>query len=158
MAETERGSIPMNFTPSGPPNTVVPAPPADMTARLAAAAAAGTLDRDTAAGIVADYPAVPLAWAELGDRGRDAVERYAAYRVGYHRGLDLLRQSGWRGSGYVRWSEPSNRGFLRCLRGLAHSAAEIGETSEVDRCRTFLDQLDSSWAGRHDSPDAAESS
>ena len=29
-------------------------------------------------------------------------------------GLGALRANGWRGSGYVRWAEPTNVGFLRC--------------------------------------------
>jgi hypothetical protein len=74
----------------------------------------------------------------------DPISRYAAYRVGYHRGLDALRASGWRGSGYVRWSDPTNVGFLRCLRGLGEVAATIGEDDEAERCRQFLDQLDPS--------------
>jgi len=64
--------------------------------------------------------------------------------VGYHRGLDTLRASGWRGSGYVRWAEPTNHGFLRSLRGLGAMAAEIGEADEADRIHTFLLQLDPS--------------
>jgi hypothetical protein len=70
------------------------------------------------------------------------MERYAAYRVGYHRGLDTLRANGWRGSGYVRWAEPTNHGFLRALRGLGAMAAEIGETDEAERITLFLLQLD----------------
>ncbi len=96
------------------------------------------------ADVVASSPRCLDAWAELGDLGRDHIERYAAYRVGYHRGLDALRANGWRGSGYVRWSEPTNRGFLRALRGLGDMAAVIGEDDEADRCRTFLLQLDPS--------------
>jgi hypothetical protein len=65
--------------------------------------------------------------------------------VGYHRGLDALRANGWRGSGYVRWEAPSNRGFLRCLSGLAQMAAAIGETAEAERCELFCAQLDPSW-------------
>jgi hypothetical protein len=74
----------------------------------------------------------------------DAVEAYAYSRVGYHRGLDTLRGAGWRGSGYVRWAHPSNRGFLRCLLGLQRQAAAIGEQDEDERCRVFLMQLDPS--------------
>jgi hypothetical protein len=65
-----------------------------------------------------------------------------AYRVGYHRGLDALRQNGWKGSGYVRWSAVSNHGFLNCLDGLARTAALIGETDEATRCAQFLLQCD----------------
>lgn len=85
------------------------------------------------------------AWAHLGDAARDDVEAYAAYRVGYHRGLDRLRRNGWRGSGYVRWHHPENRGFLRSLDGLRRAAAAIGEVDEANRCDLFLRQLDPEW-------------
>jgi hypothetical protein len=62
--------------------------------------------------------------------------------VAYHRGLDRLRQSGWRGSGYVRWRHETNQGFLRALQGLGRQAAAIGEGDEAERCAQFLDQLD----------------
>jgi len=134
----------INFS-SGLPTTVLPAPDVELADRLASASAADVEDRRAAvADVVASSPRYLDAWAELGDLGRDTIERYAAYRVGYHRGLDALRANGWRGSGYVRWSEPTNRGFLRALRGLADMAAEIGETDEAERCRTFLLQLDPS--------------
>jgi hypothetical protein len=94
--------------------------------------------------VVARWPRSLEAWAALGDLGRDDIERYAAYRVGYHRGLDTLRQSGWRGSGYVRWRHETNRGFLRALQGLQQMAVAIGEKDEADRCRQFLAQLDPS--------------
>ena len=76
---------------------------------------------------------------ELSD---DPVESYAYFRIGYHRGLDKLRGSGWRGSGYVRWEHETNRGFLRSLRGLGEAAARIGEQDEVERVAQFLRQLD----------------
>lgn len=98
--------------------------------------------------VVTRNPKHSLPWAELGDVGRDVIESYAAYRVGYHRGLDALRAQGWRGSGYVRWTHSGNQGFLRCLEGLMRLAGEIGETDEHVRCRTFLAQLDpSTWSG-----------
>jgi hypothetical protein len=129
----------------GLPTTVLPDPdPADV-ARLADALARPEDERRAAvADVVASSPRFLDAWASLGDLGRDPVERYAAYRVGYHRGLDALRANGWRGSGYVRWSAPTNRGFLRALRGLGEMAAVIGEHDEAERCATFLQQLDPS--------------
>ena len=133
---------------SGLPSTVLPA--ADLASRreLAdAGALAGPERRDAIAAVVAAHPRDLEAWAELGDAGRDDVERYAAYRVGYHRGLDALRASGWRGSGYVRWREPGNRGFLRCLAGLGRTAAAIGELDEAERIALFLAQLDPEAAG-----------
>jgi len=129
---------PVNLTP-GLPETVLAPESAEVRHRVGQATAAG---RDEAAAIVADHPRSLEAWAALGDAGRDPVERYAAYRVGYHRGLDALRANGWRGSGYVRWRHESNRAFLRCLDGLRRQAAVIGETDERDRCHTFLLQLD----------------
>jgi hypothetical protein len=98
--------------------------------------------RDLIAKVVMAHPRSLFAWAALGAVGRDDIERYSAYRVGYHRGLDALRANGWRGSGYVRWADDSNRGFLRCLRGLQQMAAAIGETDEADRIAMFILQLD----------------
>lgn len=130
---------------SGLPTTVLPAPdPADADGLSAALARPESERRAAVAHVVAASPRFLDGWATLGDLGRDPIERYAAYRVGYHRGLDTLRANGWRGSGYVRWSAPTNRGFLRSLRGLGQVAAEIGERDEAERCATFLLQLDPS--------------
>jgi hypothetical protein len=131
---------------TGLPETVLPAPPP---ALLEALGAAGT-DRDAIAAVVARAPRNLDVWAALGAAGRDDIEAYAAYRVGYHRGLDTLRANGWRGSGYVRWSRPTNRAFLRCLEGLRAKAEAIGEHDEVERIATFLRQLDPDWDRRTD--------
>jgi hypothetical protein len=134
---------PVHLTPSGPPSTVLDAEPAEALAALAAALGRPPGERrDAVAAVVARWPRFLDAWARLGDLGRDDVERYACYRVGYHRGLDRLRANGWRGSGYVRWTAETNRGFLRALRGLQQTAAAIGEADEAERCATFLLQLD----------------
>lgn len=100
------------------------------------------------ADVAASFPRFMDAWAELGGLGRDEVESYAYYRVGYHRGLDALRGAGWRGVGQVRGEDPSNLGFLRCLEGLQQSAAALGESDEETRCADFLRQLDPTWSGR----------
>jgi hypothetical protein len=137
--------MPMQFT-SGPPETVLP--PEDAAARAALDAALDAPPpqrRDAVAAVVARWPRDLAPWAALGSLGRDDVEAYAAFRVGYHRGLDRLRQNGWRGSGYVRWRHETNRPFLRCLAGLARQAAVIGETDEAERCTLFLQQCDPSW-------------
>jgi hypothetical protein len=126
---------------TGLPSTVLPEADAGFRHQLQRALA-GDEPRDAVAALVAAHPRSLDAWAALGDMGRDTIERYAAYRVGYHRGLDALRANGWRGSGYVRWSAPGNRGFLRCLVGLGACAAAIGEEDEADRCGQFLLQLD----------------
>jgi hypothetical protein len=136
----------VSLSTSGPPETVIADEPADVRDALAAAATmTGDERRAALAAVVAGAPRSLEGWARLGDVGRDAVERYAAYRVGYHRGLDALRANGWRGSGYVRWEHPGNRGFLRALAGLQRTAAEIGELDESDRCAQFLRQLDPAW-------------
>src|SRR5688500_11909161 len=119
---------PINLSPSGPPETVITPEPAAARAALAAAMELPEdARRDAVAAVVSDWPRFLDGWARLGQLGRDPVERYAYFRVGYHRGLDTLRGSGWRGSGYVRWRHESNRGFLRALEGLRSAAAEIGE-------------------------------
>jgi hypothetical protein len=143
----------VTLTPSGPPETILDPEPAEAQAALASARALAPDDqRDAVAAVVAGWPRCLEAWADLGDRGRDVIEAYAAYRVGYHRGLDRLRANGWRGSGYVRWEHPSNRGFLRALEGLEQTAASIGEDDEADRCGLFLRQLDPSWPPADRSP------
>jgi hypothetical protein len=137
---------PVSLTSSGPPETVLEPEPADLTARLSAAEQLPEPERRAAvAAVVADHPTSLAGWATLGDLGRDDIEAYACYRVGYHRGLDRLRQSGWRGSGYVRWRHESNRGFLRALDGLRRVAGVIGEGEEAERCALFLRQLDPEW-------------
>jgi hypothetical protein len=140
-------SRPIQLSASGPPETVLDDEPAEAVAALAAALALDAPEdrRSAVASVVGRWPRNLDAWARLGDAGRDTVEAYAAYRVGYHRGLDRLRANGWRGSGFVRWAHPSNQGFLRALAGLQRSAAAIGEADEAERCATFLRQLDPAW-------------
>jgi Protein of unknown function (DUF3151) len=137
---------PVHMTASGPPQTVLDDEPADAVAALEDALARPEAGRrEAVAAVVARWPRFLDAWARLGALGRDDVERYACYRVGYHRGLDRLRGSGWRGSGYVRWQHPQNRGFLRALDGLRAAAEAIGEADEAERCAVFLRQLDPDW-------------
>lgn len=136
------GDSPVHLS-GGLPETVLPEAPADARAELDAALALDGPDRRSAVSAVAGrWPRFLTAWAALGDCARDDVEAYAYYRVAYHRGLDQLRQAGWRGSGYVRWSHPSNRGFLRALDGLREAAGRLGEIDEEARCAEFLRQLD----------------
>ncbi|WP_431874066.1 DUF3151 domain-containing protein [Amycolatopsis sacchari] len=111
-----------------------------------AALDAGTEPADVAA----EHPDFSEAWAALAERALEAGEIVAAYayaRTGYHRGLDQLRRSGWKGFGPVPWSHRPNQGFLRALAALGRAAQRIGETEEYERCRTFLADSD---------PEAAE--
>ena len=138
---------PVNLS-SGLPETVLPEPPPEASSRLSAALGEPIeRRRDAVAAVVAAFPRYSDAWARLGELARDEVEAYACFRVGYHRGLDALRGAGWRGSGYVRWRHPTNRGFLRALEGLRDSAAAIGEADEEERCALFLRQLEPEWRG-----------
>jgi len=95
--------------------------------------------------IASQHPTSSAAWAALAEEalGRGfAVEGYAYARTGYHRGLDALRKSGWRGTGPVPWSHEPNQGFLRALHALALAATAIGEMDEAERCTTFLNDCD----------------
>ncbi|GMA87354.1 hypothetical protein GCM10025868_26040 [Angustibacter aerolatus] len=80
--------------------------------------------------------------AEQALAGGRTIGGYAYARTGYHRGLDALRRSGWRGQGPVPWSHVPNRGFLRALHALGTAAAGIDETAEAERCTTFLHDCD----------------
>src|SRR5215207_5022841 len=118
-----------------PPATLLPTDPAaaDIAADVEPAAAA------------AAHPTSSAAWAQLADRALaagDTVSAYAFARTGYHRGLDQLRRSGWRGSGPVPWSHVPNQGFLRCLAALGRAADTIGEVEEAERCAQFLRDCD----------------
>ena len=115
-----------------PPPTLLPE---NDTAR--AELVAGRPARDVAA----DHPDYALAWALLADEALangDAVSAYAFARTGYHRSLDQLRRSGWKGHGPVPWEHEPNQGFLRSLHALGQSAAIIGEHDEAARCQQFL--------------------
>ncbi len=120
----------------GPPPTLLPT---EAEPRDALASGADPAE------VAARFPAYSGAWGELADRAYAAgavVESYAYARVGYHRGLDALRRSGWKGHGPVPWEHEPNRGFLRSLHALGRAAAAIGEAPEADRCRTFLRDSD----------------
>lgn len=136
-------SQPIDLSPEGLPETVLePEPREALDALAAALGEPPPRRRDAVSDVVARWPRFLDGWAQLGQLARDDVEAYACFRVGYHRGLDRLRQSGWRGSGYVRWRHETNRGFLRALDGLRRTAAAIGESDEEQRCEEFLRQLD----------------
>jgi Protein of unknown function (DUF3151) len=99
------------------------------------------------AAVAARFPAYPGAWADLSDRAFAAgsvIESYAYARTGYHRALDALRRSGWKGHGPVPWSHEPNRGYLRSVFALGRAAAAIGETPEAQRCQDLLADSDPS--------------
>src|SRR5687767_3664439 len=115
-----------------------PAPPLIPDGPAARESLAGGADP---AGVAAQHPTSSLAWALLAEQAMAAgrsIEGYAYARTGYHRGLDALRRSGWKGHGPVPWEHEPNRGFLTSLALLAEQAKAIGETDEWERCSEFL--------------------
>ncbi|MEV0386549.1 DUF3151 domain-containing protein [Nonomuraea sp. NPDC050643] len=117
---------------AGPPPTQLPDLPE---AREALEAGVKASD------VAARFPAYPAAWAALAEEyfsQGHAVTSYAFARTGYHRGLDQLRRSGWKGHGPIPWEHAPNQGFLRCLYALARAAQAIGEKDEAERCLQFL--------------------
>ncbi|WP_269786532.1 DUF3151 family protein [Streptomyces guryensis] len=90
----------------GPPPTRLPddppprRPASPTTPRPATSSRAGPRPRTSPP----KCPTSSLAWAQPADdafeRG-SVVESYAYARTGYHRGLDVLRRSGWMGHGPV---------------------------------------------------------
>ena len=94
--------------------------------------------------IVKRHPSSLLCWALLAEGSLNAgtlaadVAAYSYARTGYHRGLDLLRRNGWRGSGQVPWEHEPNRGFLRALWALSRAAERLSEIDEAERCTQFL--------------------
>jgi len=119
----------------GPEPTLLPVDPA-------VAELAGGADPVEVAGA---HPTSSAAWATLAEAALvdgAPVTAYAYARTGYHRGLDQLRRSGWKGFGPVPWAHEPNRGFLRALAALQRAAAAIGEVDEAERCATFLADSD----------------
>jgi hypothetical protein len=119
----------------GPEPTLLPVDPA--VAELAAGA--------DPVKVAAAHPASSAAWATLAEAALadgTPVAAYAYARTGYHRGLDQLRRSGWKGFGPVPWAHEPSRGFLRALAALHRASATIGELEEAERTATFLADSD----------------
>jgi hypothetical protein len=130
-ADNDGMSIGQNLL-GGPSPTELPENPG-----AKAALDSGKPPRDVAAA----HPDYPLAWALLAEQALadgESVAAYAYARTGYHRSLDQLRRSGWKGHGPVPWEHEPNRGFLRSLHALGRAASAIGEQDEAVRCQEFL--------------------
>ncbi|MCD0444443.1 Na+/H+ antiporter NhaA [Glycomyces sp. A-F 0318] len=103
------------------------------------------LDEHAPEDTVRHFPWFCAAWARLAKNALesgDDVTAYAFARTGYHRGLDQLRRSGWKGHGPIPWEHKPNRGFLKSLHQLSRAAAAIGEADEAARCAQFLRDSD----------------
>ena len=100
--------------------------------------------RDDFYGVLRENPTSSLCWAILAEgalmthTAEADIAAYAYARTGYHRGLDALRRSGWKGQGPIPWEHEPNQGFLRCLWALTVAAERIGEDDEALRCAQFL--------------------
>lgn len=91
--------------------------------------------------VAAANPTSSIAWAVLAERALQdglTITGYAYARTGYHRGLDQLRRSGWKGFGPIPWSHVPNQGFLRALAALHRAADAIGEIDEAQRTASML--------------------
>lgn len=125
LASSGAGPVPTLLPPLGP------------------AIAEGSGHDDLVAAVVAE-PAASLGWALLAEESLAArtqqadVAAYAFARTGYHRGLDALRRSGWKGAGPIPYEHEANHGFLRALWSLARAAHRIGDDGEYERCSQFL--------------------
>src|SRR5882757_9136515 len=120
---------------------LLPEPPATLLP-IDEGAAAGDLTPEQRA---ARFPASGAAWATLAEEafaGGRTITAYAYARTGYHRGLDQLRRSGWKGFGPIPFDHEPNQGFLRALAALATAAQAIGDVEEYERCRDFLADAD----------------
>ena len=131
--------VPQNLLASsgaGPAPTYLPVDPA--VDELAAAGDERFLE------VVAAHPTSSWCWALLAEQALAAgtlagdLAGYAYARTGYHRGLDALRRSGWKGAGPVPWEHAPNQGFLRALYALSVAAGRILDTVEQERCAQFL--------------------
>jgi hypothetical protein len=138
----------VQFTSGSPETVLEPLSPEVADALAVATALPASQQHAAVSAVAARDPRCLQAWATLAELADAPIDRYAFARVGYHRGLDALRAAGWRGSGYVRWRDEPNRGFLRSLHMLQLAAGSIGEMDEEVRCDLFLRQLDPEWGTR----------
>ena len=81
---------PVTFTPQAQETVLAPIA---YDQRAALDQAAG--DQQSLRRVAARWPTLLEAWAALAETADDPISSYAFARVGYHRGLDALRRSGW---------------------------------------------------------------
>ncbi|MEI5584173.1 MULTISPECIES: DUF3151 family protein [unclassified Agromyces] len=102
-------------------------------------------DRAGVAGVVAEHPASPLAWAELADladsEGR-ALDAFAYAVVAVDLAREQLAASGWTPGSPVPWSEEPNRAYLRALDAERRSAERLGLADRAERAAADLAAAD----------------
>jgi hypothetical protein len=108
-------------------------------------------DRADVAGVVADHPASPLAWAELADladsEGR-ALDAFAYAVVAVDLAREQLEASGWHAGEPVPWSEEPNRAYLRALDAERRSADRLGLHDRAGRAASDLEAADAEAPAR----------
>jgi hypothetical protein len=108
-------------------------------------------DRADVAGVVADHPASPLAWAELADLAdAEAPARLASEFtvVAVDLAREQLEASGWHAGEPVPWSEEPNRAYLRALDAERRSADRLGLHDRAGRAASDLEAADAEAPAR----------
>ncbi|MBM7506179.1 DUF3151 family protein [Agromyces aurantiacus] len=102
-------------------------------------------DRGRVAGVVAEHPSSPLAWAELADladsEGR-ALDAFAYAVVAVDLAREQLAASGWSPGTPVPWSEEPNRAYLRALDAERRAAERLGLDARAERAADDLAAAD----------------
>jgi hypothetical protein len=102
-------------------------------------------DRGHVAGVVAEHPSSPLAWAELADladsEGR-ALDAFAYAVVAVDLAREQLAASGWTAGAPVPWSEEPNRAYLRALDAERRAADRLGLGDRAERAAADLAAAD----------------
>ncbi len=108
-------------------------------------------DRSSVAGVVADHPSSPLAWAELADladsEGR-ALDAFAYAVVAVDLARVQLEAEGWTPGEPVAWSEEPNRAYLRALDAERRAAARLGLDERAERAASDLEAADAEAPAR----------
>ena len=145
---------PIGLHRGGPPETVLPADPADVLAALDAARARRRRRR-AARAAARDRPRAPALRHRVG--ARSATSRATTSRrtrtsaSATTAGSTSCASRAGAARATCGRSHPENRGFLAALDGLRRTADAIGETDEADRCAEFLFQLDPNPEGSGES-------
>ncbi|MGR0318932.1 DUF3151 family protein [Agromyces sp. ZXT2-3] len=108
-------------------------------------------DRASVAGVVADHPSSPLAWAELADQadseGR-ALDAFAYAVVAVDLARVQLQADGWTPGEPVAWSEEPNRAYLRALDAERRAAGRLGLDERAARAASDLEAADAEAPAR----------
>lgn len=103
------------------------------------------VDRGHVAGVVAEHPSSPLAWAALADladsEGR-TLDAFAYAVVAVDLAREQLAASGWSPGTPVTWAEEPNRAYHRALDAERRAAERLGLTDRAERAAADLAAAD----------------